>query len=88
MRYLDDLLFVGPRELLVKQVPKVLRLLEDLGFIISPKYVLTAEDTLDFIGYKLDRFALSIKASTINKVITKYSDLLVKCKQFGRPLYI
>ena len=62
LRYLDDLLFMGSHKSLSENVPKVVEMLVDLGFIISPKSVLIPTEKLDFIGYDIEKYKLALKA--------------------------
>ena len=61
---------------------------EHLGFVISPKSLLTPVDRLHFIGYDLNDYTLAIKYNIIAKVIDKFRCILIKCKLFDIACYI
>ena len=71
IRYLDDLLFIGPKSRLEVGIPKIVALLGQMNFHLSPKSVLIPSKEIDFIGYSINNYSLNIKHSTIDKVGNK-----------------
>ena len=57
-------------------MPKVVKVLEEMGFVISQKSVINPVVSLDFIGYQVDE-SVYVKEATVNKVITKFKEIIL-----------
>ena len=81
-------MLIGQRKLLLEQVPKVIRAIKEIGFVISPKSVLIPTDSIDFIGFDINKYTVCIKESTIDKVLLQLSNILEDCSLSSLIKYI
>ena len=76
LRYLDDLIVMGPKDKLKLGVTEILILLESMHVRISEKSGLTPTKSIDFIGYDIKRGVIDIRLKTLEKLTTKLTTLL------------